>query len=211
VFATIDNAPEVRVRVPPTVTLPHNETALLIVRLFNVTPGKLAAPAPPIIILEVGPPIRVPQKTIIPLSVKVFAPIDKPAPAGVNVPLIVSVLCKVTIFVFHIERPNKEVTLVGIKTPGVVPPNTRLDTAVVIKFEGVPAMVGPFNVSVFIPTLKVPAVRVRVPFTDKFAPKAIFLLVLKLFNPLVIKFNVRSAPVPIVRLEVIPPVNEPPA
>ena len=36
-----------RVIVPPTVTLPHIETALLIVRLFNVTAGKLAVPAPP--------------------------------------------------------------------------------------------------------------------------------------------------------------------
>ena len=50
-----------RVSVPPMVTLPQNVTALLTVRLFNVTPDRFAAPAPPIIILEVAPPTRVPQ------------------------------------------------------------------------------------------------------------------------------------------------------
>ena len=151
-----------RVRVPPTVTLPHIVTALLTVRLFKVTPDKVAAPAPPIIILEVAPPVSVPQ-FITPFSVKVFAPIDKPAPAGLNIPLTVSELCKVTKFVFVIERPFKATTLAGIRTPAVVPPKTRLDDAVVIKFAGVPAIVGPFKVSILGPTVKVPAVSVRVP------------------------------------------------
>jgi hypothetical protein len=189
--------------------LPHIETALLTVRLFNVTPGKLAAPAPPIIILEVAPPTRVPQ-FIIPLSVRVFAPIDSPAPVGVNGPLNVSELCNVTTFVFVIDRPLSATTLVGIITPAVVPPNTRLEAAVVTRFEGVPAVVGPFNVRVFPPTIKVPAVRVRVPFIDKAAPRVIFLLVVKLFSPPATAFKVISAPVPIVRLEVTPPAREPP-
>jgi hypothetical protein len=183
-------------------------TALLIVRLFNVTPGKLAAPAPPIIILEVAPPTRVPQ-FMAPLSVNVFGPIDKPAPAGLKVPLIVSELCNVTIFVLVIESPFKATTLVGIKTPAVVPPNARLEVAIVAKFAGVPAIVGPLSVSVHVPTVKEPAVRVRVPLTVKSAPNVIFLLALKLFNPFAIAFRVISAPVPIVRLEVTPPVNEP--
>ena len=84
-----------------------------------------------------------------------------------------------------------------------------LEDAVVTKFAGVPAIVGPFNVSVFAPTVKLPAVRVRVPFSDKFAPNVIFLLVMKLFNPPDIVFNVIFAPVPIVRFEVTPPVNDP--
>ncbi len=138
-----------------------------------------------------------------------FAPIDKPAPAGLNVPLTVSVLCSVTMLVLVIERPPIAAIVVGIKTPDDVPPKTRLDAAVVIKFAGIPAIVGPFNVSVLGPTVKVPAVIVRVPFTDKFAPNIIFLLVLKSFNPFVIAFNVISAPVPIVRFDVTPPVNEP--
>ena len=71
-------------RVPPTVTLPHIVTALLIVRLFNVTPDRFAgSPLALIIILEVGPPTRVPQ-FICPLSVNVFAPIDNPAPRGIK-------------------------------------------------------------------------------------------------------------------------------
>jgi hypothetical protein len=164
VFAPTVNVPEVSVSVPPRVTLPHNETARLIVRLFNVTPDKLAVPAPPILILEVAPPTRVPQFTW-PLSVNVFAPIDKPAPAGLNVPLIVSELCKVTMLVFVIDRLFNAVTLVGIKTPALVPPNTRVEDEVVLKFEGVPAIVGPFRVKVLPATARVPAVKVRLPAT----------------------------------------------
>jgi hypothetical protein len=111
--------------------------------------------------------------------------------------------------VLVIERSFKAVTLVGIKTPAEVPPKRRLEDDDVVRFAGVPAIVGPFNVSVFAPTVKVPATRVRVPFIDKSAPKLIFLLVLKLFNPLRIVFNVISEPVPIVRLEVPPPVKDP--
>jgi len=91
VFAPIDNAPEVRVRVPPTVTFPHIETALLMIRLFNVTADKPAVPEPPMVMLEDAPPTRVPQ-FICPLSVSMFAPIDNPAPAGLKVPLTVGEL-----------------------------------------------------------------------------------------------------------------------
>ncbi len=169
VLAPIDSAPDVRVRVPPTVTLPHNETVLLTVRLFSVTADKLAEPAPPIVIFDVAPPTRVPQ-FICPLSVKVFAPMDKPAPAGLNNPLTVSELCKVTILVFVIERPFRAVTDVGISTPAVVPPKTRLDEDVVVRFAGIPAIVGPLSVRVFAPTVKVPADNVRVPPTITLPP-----------------------------------------
>jgi hypothetical protein len=208
VLAPIVNTPEVRVSVPPTVTLPHKVTARLTVRLFNVTPGRLAAPAPPIIILEAAPPISVPQ-FIIPLSVSVFAPIDNPPPVGLKVPVIVGELCKVTKLVLVIERPFNATTVAGINTPAEVPPKTRLDAAVTTRFEGVPAMVGPFSVRVLPPTVKVPAVRVRVPFNDKAAPSIIFLLVMKLLSPPATALRVISAPVPIVRFEVTPPVNEP--
>jgi hypothetical protein len=109
-----------------------------------------------------------------------------------------------------IERPFNAVTLAGIKTPAEVPPKARLDADVVVRFEGVPAMVGPFNVRVVAPTVNVPAVSVRVPLSDKFAPDVIFLLEVKLFNPPVIAFKVMAVPVPNVRLEVNPPVNDPP-
>ena len=97
--------------------------------------------------MEVAPPVRVPQ-FIWPLSVNVFAPIVKPAPVGLKVPLNVSELCKVTVLVFVIDSPFKATTLVGIKTPDVVPPNARLDEAVVAKFAGAPEIVGPFKVRV---------------------------------------------------------------
>jgi hypothetical protein len=115
----------------------------------------------------------------------------------------------VTPFALFIVRLFRFVTLLGIRTPAEDPPNDKLDAAAVVKLFGVPAMVGPFNVSVFAPTVKVPAVRVRVPFTDIPAPNDIFLFVLKLFNPPDIAFNVIFAPVPIVRFEVVPPVKEP--
>jgi hypothetical protein len=101
------------------------------------------------------------------------------------------------------------VTLLGIETPAEDPPKDKLDEAIVDKLVGVPAIEGPFSVRVLGPTVKVPAVRVSVPLSDKFVPNIIFLLVVKLFNPFAIAFNVMSAPVPIVRLEVTPPVTEP--
>jgi hypothetical protein len=206
IYAPTVKVPEVRVSVPPTMTLPHNETALLMVRLFNVTADKLAEPAPPIIILEVAPPMIVPQ-FIWPLSVNVFAPIDKPAPAGLNVPLIVGELCRVTIFELVIERPFKATTLDGIKTPADVPPNTRLEDAVVVRFDGVPVIVGPFNVRVYAPTVKVPEVRVRVPPTVTLPHIDTALLMVRLFKVTAGKSAVPAPPMII--LEVAPPTRVP--
>jgi len=115
----------------------------------------------------------------------------------------------VTPFILFIERLFRLITLAGIETPADEPPKERLEEELVAKLPGVPAIAGPFNVSVVGPTVKVPALIVNVPFTDKSAPELIFLLVLKLFNPFKIGFNVISAPVPIVRSEVKPPVRDP--
>jgi hypothetical protein len=115
----------------------------------------------------------------------------------------------VTPLALFIERLFRLITLPGIETPADDPPKERLEEELVVKLLGVPAIVGPLSVSLVGPTVKVPAVRVKVPFRDKSAPKLIFLLVLKLFNPFRIAFNVISAPVPIVRLEVAPPVKDP--
>jgi hypothetical protein len=115
----------------------------------------------------------------------------------------------VTPFALLIVRFARFVTPAGINTPEDDPPKDKLDAAIVVKLPGVPAIAGPFSVSVRVPTEKVPAVRVSVPLSDRFAPNDIFLLVLKSFSPFVIAFNVISAPVPIVRLEVTPPVREP--
>ena len=139
-----------------------------------------------------------------------FAPIVNVPAVRVSVPLTVGELCKVTMLVLDIVRLFKAATLVGINTPAEVPPKIRLDEDVVARLAGVPAIVGPFNVSVLLLTVNVPAVRVRVPFTVKSDPRVIFRLVLKLFIPPDIAFNVISVPVPMVMLEVAPPVNEPP-
>jgi hypothetical protein len=98
---------------------------------------------------------------------------DKPPTPGVNVPLIVRELCKATMFALVIERLFKATTLVGIKTPDDVPPKTRLEAAVVMRFDGVPAIAGPFNVSVLLPTVKVPAVRLSVPSTVVFPARVL--------------------------------------
>jgi hypothetical protein len=116
----------------------------------------------------------------------------------------------VTPFALLIVRLFRLVTLPGILTPAEDPPKDKLDVATVIKLLGVPAIAGPFNVSVLLLTVKVPAVRVRIPFTVKSAPNVIFRLVLKLFNPPDIAFNVIPVPVPIVKLDVAPPVRVPP-
>jgi len=133
-------------------------------------------------------------------------------PVRVKTPPAVSVMLLfiVTPFVLFMVRLVRFVTFEGIETPAEEPPKDKLDAATVTKFKGVPAMVGPFSESVNAPTAKVPAVKVRVPFKDNPAPSIIFLLVVKLFNPPVTVFKVITAPVPVVRLEVTPPVSEPP-
>jgi hypothetical protein len=61
VLAPTVNVPDVRVRIPPTVTSPHKETALLMTRLFSETAERFAVPDPPIVILDVAPPEITPQ------------------------------------------------------------------------------------------------------------------------------------------------------
>jgi hypothetical protein len=121
----------------------------------------------------------------------------------------VMLLFSVTPFMLFIVRLFRLVTLLRIETAADEPPKERLEEELVAKLPGAPAIVGPLSVSLVGPTVKVPDVRVRVPFIDKSAPKLMFLLVLKLFNPLRIAFKVISEPVPIVRLEVTPPVKDP--
>jgi hypothetical protein len=116
----------------------------------------------------------------------------------------------VTPFALLIVRLARFATLEGINTPEADPPNDKVDVAIVARFVGIPAIVGPFNVSILGPTVNVPAVRVNVPLIAKSAPNIIFLLVVKLFSPPATAFKVISAPVPIVRLEVTPPAREPP-
>ena len=81
VFAPRLNVPLVNVRVPPTVTAPPKPTpvARSKVRLFSETEGRVVlAPLPPKLMLLELPPINVPDVFVmVPLMVKVFAPILK--------------------------------------------------------------------------------------------------------------------------------------
>ncbi len=83
----------------------------------------------------------------------------------VSVPLMVGLLFNVTPLLLLIVRPLNAVTLLGTLTPRALPPKTRLEEDVVDKLAGVPAIVGPFSVSVFAPTANVPLVSVSVPVT----------------------------------------------
>jgi hypothetical protein len=109
--------------------------------------------------------------------------------------------------VLVIERPFKAVTLVGIRTPAELPPNMRLDEDDVARFAGVPAIVGPFRVSVFAPTVKVPEVRLRIPPTVTLPHNETALLMLRLFKVTADKFAVPEPPIEI--LEDAPPVSVP--
>jgi hypothetical protein len=143
---------------------------------------------------------------------RIFGPACKMPLVRVKTPPAarVMLLFMATPFALFIARFARSVTFAGIKTPDEVPPKTMEEETVAERFTGVPAIAGPFNVRVLLLTVKVPAVRVRVPPTVKSAPNVIFRLVLKLSNPPDIAFNVMSVPVPIVRLEVAPPVRVPP-
>jgi hypothetical protein len=90
-----------------------------------------------------------------------------------TVPLIVSAAPKVTPALLLMVRLLSAVTLLGIVTPVELPPNTRLEADVVVKLAGVPAMAGPFSVSVFVPTANPPLVRVSVPPTVTAPPMLI--------------------------------------
>src|SRR5208282_1257156 len=135
----------------------------LIVRLFNVTAGSVVLPEPLKTRLLVAPPVSVPLDVeMAPLSVSVFAPIENAPLDRVSVPLIVGLLFRVTPLVLLMVRLVNAVTMLGIPTPAELPPKERLDDDVVARLEAVPAMAGPFRASVFVPTVSVPLVRVRV-------------------------------------------------
>ncbi len=90
VFDPMFNNPFVSVSAPSRVTSPPSEIpfARFSVKLFSVTEGSaVPAPAPPKVIFDVLPPVRLPLVVAInPLSVKVFAPIDNAPLVNVSVP-----------------------------------------------------------------------------------------------------------------------------
>ena len=88
VFAPRVKVPFVKVRVPPTLTAPPIIIPLVrfIVRLLSETAGKVVlVPLPLIMIFVELPPVNVPDvAAMIPLIVKVFAPIEKVPLASIN-------------------------------------------------------------------------------------------------------------------------------
>ena len=95
--------PFVKTNSPSTERLAANVTplALLMVTLFIVDDAiynGTAAALPPIIRLDVVPPVIVPLlRVTVPFSVTVFAPIDNVPAASVSVPSTVRVACIVTV------------------------------------------------------------------------------------------------------------------
>ena len=171
-----------------------------------VSPDPVSVTVPPVALI-----VPLPQAGI-PAKLKLFVP-------KLNVPLVnaklpdsVIVLFAATPFVLLTVRLFNCVTPEGINTLADEPPKIRFDVAVVVKFAWVPLIAAPFNVKVFAPTEKVFAPYVRVPLMVRSAPNVKFLLDVKLFNPPEIAFKgLIAVPVPIVRLEVEPPVSVPPA
>ena len=104
------NVPLVRVSVPATVRSPPKfmPLALFIIRLLSpfVTEGSdVAAPAPPNVILEVDPPVRVPLVVeMAPFTVRVLAPIDRAPLVRVRVVLTVTSAFKFTPLALSIVR-----------------------------------------------------------------------------------------------------------
>jgi len=83
---------------------------------------------------------------------------------SVSTPLIARELLNVIPLVLLIVRLFKAATLDGTDIPAELPPKTRLEEEVVDRFVAVPAIAGPFNVSVLPATEKLPEVSVKVPF-----------------------------------------------
>ena len=170
-----------------TVIFPFNviPLVLLIVRLlrFVTLPG-IVTPEddPPNDKLEVAAVIRllgVPAMAG-PFNARVFAPTLKLPDVSVSVPANVHEPFSPTPLALFIVRLFKAATLDGMPTPAELPPNTRFDEEVVDKLAGVPAIAGPFRVSVLAPTANVPAVSVS-PFvivTDepKLTPFELFMI-----------------------------------
>jgi hypothetical protein len=69
----------------------------------------------------------------------------------------------VTPFELFIVRLLTFVTPDGIEIPDDEPPNKSEEDDEVTRFEGVPAIAGPLSDNVFAPTVKLPAVSVKVP------------------------------------------------
>ena len=62
-------------------------------------------------------------------------------------------------------KPLNAATLVGMLILVELPPNDKVEEDEVVRLLAVPAMAGPFKVSVFAPTVSAPLVSVKAPLT----------------------------------------------
>ncbi len=93
--------------------------------------------------------------------IRILAPVVMFPWVIVRVPETVTFPVNVTPDELLTVRLFRFATLEGIWTPAEDPPKTRLEDDDVVRFVGVPAIVGPFSVRVFAPTVKAPEVRVK--------------------------------------------------
>jgi hypothetical protein len=125
----------------------------------------------------------------------------------VRIPAIMTFPDSVTPDELLIVRLLRFETLEGIEIPAAVPPYTRLDEDVVVRFVGVPAIAGPFKVSVFAATVRAPDERVSVPPTVTFPHRETVLFTVRLFNVTADRFA--DPEPPIIILEFAPPRRVP--
>jgi hypothetical protein len=140
-------------------------------------------------------------------SIRVLPPLVIFPPFMVRILLTVKPAVNETPFELFIVRLFRFVTLEGIETPAELPPSIRLEAADVIRFDGVPAIVGPFKVRVFAPTVKVPDESVRVPPTVTLPHIVTALPIVRLFSVIAGRSAVPEPP--IVMFEVAPPTRVP--
>lgn len=170
----VANSPVVSVRLPFTCGLPANVTAALLamVRLFRtvavvgnsgpVVIGAVLVYCRSTVVPNVGVAERVPSPLMIVAPFPIVNPLDSvnvPV-VSVSVPFTVGAPDAVTPLALLIVRLFRVITLDGIVIPVKLPPKTSEEEAVVFRFAGVPAMAGPFSVSVFAPIENAPLVRV---------------------------------------------------
>ena len=147
----------------------------------------VAVAVPPVIVSEdEPPPVSVAPAPIVKppfiVSVVELPILNKQLAASVSEPaavlLSVSDAPAVTPFVLLIVSVLKFVTLDGITSEVALPPNIRFDDVVVDISEGVPAILGPFRVSVVAATGNAPDVKVSwlliVIFPAKVNPAELF-------------------------------------
>ena len=183
-FAPVVNVPDVKVNTPLMVGAPLKLIELPVpgtISIFCKIAPLIVLPLPVILIFPA--PVCLPVPVIFPVTEIVLPP-------SANVPLVKAkepdkVIPELAFkvagvpFVLLSVKLFNAVILEGIANgPALVPPKDKFEEDVVVKLVAVPAIAAPFKFKVFAPTVNVPVVKVRVPFTvgepDKLKPPLLF-------------------------------------